>query len=181
MNETLPKFAADLAARRAAARALVDQGHALEAERAFAELLRDAPDDADALNFLAIWAHGRNHVDEALDLLGRALGAHPEDATTLTNLGVLYREQNRLAEAYAALTQSIRVAPDLFVARLRLGEVLAALGRVNEGLPNISARSWPRKTAASGLATRPPRRVFGRWSGMRCAPSRAASTHTHRC
>lgn len=135
MNETSPKFAADLAARRAAARALVDQGHALEAERAFAELLRDAPDDADALNFLAICAHGRNRVDEALDLLGRALGAHPEDATTLTNLGVLYREQNRLAEAYAALTQSVRVAPNLFVARLRLGEVLATLGRVNEALP----------------------------------------------
>ena len=135
MNETSPKPAADAAARRHAALALIDQGQALEAEHAFAELLRDVPDDADALNFLAICAHGRNRVDEALDLLGRAQSAHPDDATTLTNLGVLYREQNRLDEAHAVLMQSVRVAPDLFVARLRLGEVLAAMGRVNEALP----------------------------------------------
>lgn len=135
MNETSPNPAADLAARGVTARALVDQGHTLEAERAFAELLRDVPDDADALNFLAICAHDRHRIDEALRLLGRALSAHPDDATTLTNLGVLYREQNRLDEAHAALAQSVRVAPDLFVARLRLGEVLEALGRVHDALP----------------------------------------------
>ena len=122
-------------ARRDAAHALADQGRTLEAERAFAELLRDVPDDADALNFLAVCAHGRGRTDEALDLLARARKAHPDDATTLTNLGVLYREQNRLDEARAALTQSVRIAPDLSIARVRLGEVLESLGRVGEALP----------------------------------------------
>lgn len=125
----------DLDARRRAARALAEQGRLAEAERAFALLLRDAPDDPDALNFLALCAHGRGRADEALRLLEHARAAHAEDALTLGNLGVLYREQGRLPEAYAALTDALRLQPDAFVSRLRLGETLQALGRDAEALP----------------------------------------------
>ena len=134
MTELSPE-SAELTARREAAHALASEGRSDDAERAFADLLRDAPGDADALNFLAICAHSRQRADEALALLGRAHQAHPDDPTTLTNLGVLHREQGRLEEAYAALKQALALAPDLFVARLRLGEVLQALGRQDEALP----------------------------------------------
>jgi aspartate beta-hydroxylase len=133
MNTTsLPTGNAD---RRTAALALVAQGRVAEAERAFADLLRDLPEDADALNFLAICAHGRGRADEALELLARARAAHPEDSTTLTNLGVLQRELGRLDEAQAALTEALRAAPRLYVARLHLGEVFEASGRLGQALP----------------------------------------------
>lgn len=133
MNTTPASTAAD--ERRAAAFALVAQGRAAEAERAFGELLRERPDDADALNFLAICAHGRGQADAAIELLGRAHAAHPQDATTLTNLGVLHRERGRLEEAQAALAEAVRIAPRSYVARLRLGEVFEARGRLGQALP----------------------------------------------
>lgn len=125
----------ELAARSRAARALAEQGRLAEAEHAFALLLRDAPDDLDALNFLALCAHGRGHADEALRLLEHARTAHAGDPVTLGNLGVLYREQGRLPEAFAALTAALQEQPTAFVARLRLGETLQALGRDAEALP----------------------------------------------
>jgi aspartate beta-hydroxylase len=125
----------DLAARRAAALSLLRQGHLAEAERAFSELLRDAPQDVDALNFLAIRAHADGRVDEALDLLTRALAAQPEDATTLTNLGALHRERGRIEEAVIAFGEAVRVSPRLAVARLRLAEALQAQGRTTQALP----------------------------------------------
>lgn len=134
MTEASTEFAA-LSARRAAALALADQGRAADAERAFTELLRDAPTDADALNFLAICTHGRGDAGEAQALLERARVAHPDDPTTLTNLGVLHREHGRLDEAHVALARSVALAPALYVARLRLGEVLQALGHHQDALP----------------------------------------------
>jgi aspartate beta-hydroxylase len=132
---TTPASPSDADARRAAALALIEQGRHAEAERAFTDLLRDLPDDADALNFLAIVAHGRGRADEALELLARARSAHPDDATTLTNFGVLQRELGKLDEAQAALAEAVRLAPQLYVARLRLAEVLEARGRLGQALP----------------------------------------------
>ena len=126
---------AETGARREAARALAEQGRMLEAEHAFTDLLRDVPDDGDALNFLAICAHERRRFDEAIGLLERAHRAHPDDATTLTNLGVLHRERGQLDAAHAALHEAVGRAPEFFVARLRLGEVLEALGRADQALP----------------------------------------------
>lgn len=125
----------DVAARSRAARALAEAGRHDEAERAFALVLRDAPDDADALNFLALRAHARGDAGRALRLLEQACRAHADDAVSLGNLGVLYREQGRLHEAHDLLTRAVRRQPDAFFARLRLGEVLQALGRDADALP----------------------------------------------
>jgi len=118
-----------------AAFALARQGRMLEAERAVAELVRDLPDDVEALNFLAVCAHGRGRADEALDLLTRARRAQPDDAATLVNLGALQRERGLLDEAEAAFGEAVRLAPDIHVARLRLAEVIGARGRPRDALP----------------------------------------------
>jgi aspartate beta-hydroxylase len=107
----------------------------LEAERVFSDLLRTSPGDADALNFLAVCAHGRGRADEALELLLQARHANPGDAATLVNLGSLQRERGRLDEAQAAFAEAVRLAPDIPAARLRLGEALEARGLLREALP----------------------------------------------
>lgn len=127
--------AATIAQSATAARTLAEQGHVVEAERAFAEVLRDAPNHVNALNFLAICAHGRGESLNAMSLLERARRANPDDATTLTNLGILHREQGRLDEAHSAFARSVQLNPAFFAARLRLGEVLQALGRERESVP----------------------------------------------
>lgn len=133
MNENA--HADTLRERARAARSLAEHGDMLGAERAFADLLRDAPDDLDALNFLAICAHGRQRPDEAFRLLEHARAVHPRDAATLTNLGVLYLEQRRLDEACDALRASLDSAPDSHITRLRLAEAVEAGGRPGDALP----------------------------------------------
>ena len=120
--------------RRNAALALANQGRVAEAERAFEDVLSDAPGDTEALNFLALCAYRRGQVEPALGLLDRARKAHPDDPTTLVNIGTLHRERGNLEEAYAAMKRGTDVAPDLFGARLRLGEILQALGRRDEAV-----------------------------------------------
>jgi aspartyl/asparaginyl beta-hydroxylase (cupin superfamily)/Flp pilus assembly protein TadD len=124
-----------LAARMDEARGLADSGRILEAEQAFLGILRDAPRETDALNFVAICAHERGRYAQALALLERARGVRDDDPVTLTNLGVTHAALGRLDQAIEALRAALRVAPDLYVARLRLGEVMERAGRANDALP----------------------------------------------
>ncbi len=161
-----------VAARIDEARRLADSGRILEAEQAFLAILRDAPRETDALNFVAICAHERGRYAQALALLERARGVRADDPVTLTNLGVTHAALGRLDQAIEALRAALKLAPDLSVARLRLGEVWSARAARTMRWRSTSARSTRRKARASGSATTPPRRAFARSCCMRCAPSR---------
>ena len=124
-----------LAARIEQATRLAESGHVLRAEEAFLGILRDAPAEVDALNFVAICAHERGQFPQALALLERARHARPGDPTTLTNLGFAQQVLGRFDEAAASLRAALQAAPDLFVAKLRLANVLEALGRPDQALP----------------------------------------------
>lgn len=135
MSESTTTSEAVLAARRDEARRLAESGRVLEAEQAFLALLREDPRDADALNFIAILAHERGHFAQALALLERARSARPDDPATLTNLGVTSLALGRIDPAIAALGTAIELAPDLFVAKLRLAEATERAGRPADALP----------------------------------------------
>ncbi|HKE49676.1 MAG TPA: aspartyl/asparaginyl beta-hydroxylase domain-containing protein [Rhodanobacteraceae bacterium] len=124
-----------VAARIDEARRLADSGRILDAEQAFLAILRDAPRETDALNFVAICAHERGRFAQALALLERARGVRDDDPVTLTNLGVTNLALGRLDQAIEALRAALRIAPDLHVAKLRLAEVLERAGRSNDALP----------------------------------------------
>ncbi|MGH8173933.1 MAG: tetratricopeptide repeat protein, partial [Rhodanobacteraceae bacterium] len=124
-----------LAARIEQATRLAESGHVLRAEEAFLGILRDAPAEVDALNFVAICAHERGQFPQALALLERARHARPDDPTTLTNLGVAQQVLGRFEEAAVSLCAALNIAPTFFVAKLRLANVLEALGRPDEALP----------------------------------------------
>lgn len=121
--------------RRGAAQALAAQGRLDEAEQAFARVLRDAPDDVEALNFLARRAHARGDRVAALDLFERAHLARPAHAPTLANLGLLLREQGRLDAARDAFARVVQADAGAFAIRLRLAETVQAQGRDAEALP----------------------------------------------
>ena len=90
------------------------------------------PESAQAYNALGYSYAERNlKLDEARTLIERALSIAPNDYYIVDSLGwVLYR-QGDLAGALAQLERAYAARPDPEVAA-HLGEVLSALGRVDE-------------------------------------------------
>ncbi len=74
MSEASTARAPGVVARIDEARRLAETGKILEAEQAFLEVLREAPTETDALNFVAICFYERGHYAQALALLERARG-----------------------------------------------------------------------------------------------------------
>jgi aspartate beta-hydroxylase len=151
MTETNTARDPALAARLEAARHLADGGRILEAEQAFLDILRESPREVDALNFVAIVAHERGRFAQALALLERARGVNPDDPITLTNLGTTHAALGRLDQAIEAQRAALKSAPDLYLARLRLGEALERSGRTNDALANYFGAIFTAQNAGQWL------------------------------
>lgn len=110
---------------------LLDQAHAalhrkdaIAAEQHFTRLLQEQPAHVEALRFLANRAVKSGQPERALELTRTALKAQPDDAAAWHQLATLQMNAGDLAGAVASLRRTLELAPDTFVARLRLGMVL---------------------------------------------------------
>ena len=104
-----------------------------------------------------------------------------DDPVTLTNLGVTNAALGRLDQAIEALRAALRIAPDLYLARLRLGEVIERAGRAERCAAALFRRDL--RGARRGPVARRrrrPRPAFARSCCMRCAPSRRAGAGSSR-
>ncbi|RDJ00546.1 tetratricopeptide repeat protein [Dyella solisilvae] len=110
------------------------QGNVVLAEQYFAQLLEVAPDDVEALQFLASRHFQRGDASRAMAMLQAAAKAHPDNANTLHQLGATQMAAGDLPGAAASLRRCLDRAPDHFVARLRLGNVLEQLGDTHGAL-----------------------------------------------
>src|SRR5581483_7315992 len=117
-----------------AARDHARRGDPVLAEREYLALLQSAPDNVEALNFVAMCALGRGEPGRAIGMLESALRAHPDQPLTLKNLGAAYSEGGRLDEAETALRKSAALAPEQRSVRLQLAQVLERAGRGDEAL-----------------------------------------------
>ncbi|MDB6092146.1 MAG: aspartyl beta-hydroxylase [Gammaproteobacteria bacterium] len=113
------------------ARQLLESGRFAEAERAYQEVLEKAPDNAEALNVIALAALRTGKAQRAVDLLGRAATANPQDPVTQHHLGRAYEALGDLPRAAMAHAEAVRLEPAFFIARLYLGVCLEQL-RVHE-------------------------------------------------
>jgi len=102
-----------------------DLGHA---ELHFTRLLELAPADVEALQFLGGRHLARGDAMQALATLLSADRARPNDAQTLHHLGLAQMMAGNWQGAVGSLRRCLDVAPDLFVARLRMGMALEKLG-----------------------------------------------------
>lgn len=135
MNASAASSAPALLAQLELARSSASQGRILEAEQAFQRVLAIAPEQVEALNFLAMCALARQQLEQAGALLERARRLQPADAETLKNLAQVYRRSGRLEQAVEALQAALQAQPDYFLARLHLGQNLEQLQRPDEALP----------------------------------------------
>jgi aspartate beta-hydroxylase len=119
---------------RAQALAALQHGDLALAEQAFSRLLQLRPDDLDALQFLASRELERGRAARAIEWLRIAQRAQPADAAILHQLGAAQAQAGDLHGAGESLREGLRLAPGMFVARLRLGVVYEQQGRRHEAV-----------------------------------------------
>jgi predicted O-linked N-acetylglucosamine transferase (SPINDLY family) len=139
-------------APRASVQTLLEEGvaHARaermgEAERAFLEVLRREPSNADALNLLGLIAYRRTHYDTALAYFDDALRSRGDVADFHANRGLALQDLGRSGDAEAAYRRAIALAPDV----QRYGAMLLfLLSQAGTATPDALLAEHKRFTAA---------------------------------
>lgn len=127
---------------------LEKSGRVADAERALRELLAKDPLDANALNSLGylLAEHGQR-LDEAVELVRRALEVEPGNASFLDSLGWAYYRQGALDLADPPLTEAAAKMPASSVIQDHLGDLRFKQQRFGD-----AAAAWERSLAGDGDA-----------------------------
>ena len=116
-----------------ARRAFAD-GRPEKAERLCAALLRQRPDDPDALHLLGMLNYQRGQLDAALSLIRRAAEIDGTRADVLSDMGLVLLSMRRFAGALACYDRAHALAPDDTDALNGRGVALLRLGRTEEAI-----------------------------------------------
>ncbi len=121
-------------------------GRIADAEKALRDLLARDPLDANALNSLGylLADHGQR-LDEAVDLVQRALKIEPSNPSFLDSLGWAYFRQGKLDLADAPLTQAAGQLPESSTVHDHLGDL-----RVRQERYADAAAAFERSLAGDG-------------------------------
>lgn len=128
------------------AQVLDSKGDRAGAERALRDLIARDPLDATALNYLGyMFAERGERLDEAVELVERALRIEPDNPSFLDSLGWAYFQQGRIDLADAPLTQAAEKLPGSSVVQEHLGDLRLKQGRAAE-----AAAAWERSLSGDG-------------------------------
>ncbi len=122
-----------------------------QAEAKFRELLAAAPDNSSALNYLGyMFADRGMHLNEAHDMIQRALDLEPNNGAYLDSLGWVYFRQNKLELAAKFLERSLEQYKDDPVVHSHLGDVYFKQGRIADAKRhwNRGLEEWNRSAPA---------------------------------
>jgi tetratricopeptide (TPR) repeat protein len=128
-------------------------GRLPDAERALRDLLSKDPLDANALNSLGylLADHGQR-LDEAVDLVQRALKVEPGNPSYLDSLGWAYFQQGKIDLADAPLTQAAERLPSNSTVQDHLGDLRFKQQRFGDAVA-----AWERSLAGDGESIDRPR------------------------
>lgn len=109
-------------------------GDADQAEASFRRLLKQAPDNPQVLNNLAmvLAQRGGGRLNEAEQLATRAVKLEPQDPNLLDTLALVRLKRGQLEQAESAITQAIRMDPGNPAWRLTHAEILDAMGKTDQ-------------------------------------------------
>ncbi|MEO7052958.1 MAG: aspartyl/asparaginyl beta-hydroxylase domain-containing protein [Rhodanobacter sp.] len=119
---------------RAKAQAALQQGDTAFAEQHYRQLLELVSADVEALQFVAARHFARGDAIRAVGMLLAAEQAEPDNPATLHQLGAAQSAVNDWQGAAGSLERCLSLAPNAFVARLRLGIVREQLGDAHAAL-----------------------------------------------
>ena len=104
-----------------------------KAEEEFKKVLNVNPKNAAALNYYGYMLADRGlRLDEAKEMIQRALDQEPFSGAYLDSLGWVYYKQNKLAEAETALRKAVEHESHDPTIRSHLGDVYAKQGRMEQ-------------------------------------------------
>ena len=127
---------------------LQDKGDDKGAEKVLRDLIAQDGDDANALNSLGyLLAERGERLDEAVELLQRALKLEPDNPSYLDSLGWAYFQQGRLDLADGALTRAAAKLSDSSVVQDHLGDLRFKQQRFAD-----AAAAWERALAGDGAS-----------------------------
>jgi protein O-GlcNAc transferase len=113
-----------------AAVALHQEGRLDEAEGLYEKVLKIAPNNADALQFLGVIAHQRGNNERAVELLNKALRCDPDNLSCHNNLGNIYcaiddleKAAIHFAKAAGSDTPPVEALRNLAVLQRRKGDM----------------------------------------------------------
>ncbi|MCS7182880.1 MAG: tetratricopeptide repeat protein [Thermoanaerobaculum sp.] len=139
-QEGLRRFASDGELLFSLAAALERSGRFAEAEQAFRQLLAQEPDNASALNYLGYMFADRGvHLQEAKELIERAVALDPLSGAYLDSLGWVYFRLGDWDRAEKYLTQALALEPFDPTIHEHLGDLYQARGN-----PQRARELWQR-------------------------------------
>ena len=127
---------AELNALLADARRLLSAGQPALALQRFEEVLARDPDEAEALNAVAVGALRNGQPAQAIALFERRLARAPDDVVALHYLAQAQLAGGDRAAARSSWSALLRRFPDQFVSRLMLAQILEAEGDADAALPH---------------------------------------------
>ena len=105
------------------------------AEKAFRQVVDADPNNAEALNYLGYMFADQNiRLQEAQDLIKRALRLEPNNYAFLDSMGWVYYRLNRLDEAEQQLTRSLELSSKDPTIHDHLGDVYFKQGKIKDAI-----------------------------------------------
>ncbi|WP_375787873.1 tetratricopeptide repeat protein [Bradyrhizobium sp. Pha-3] len=114
--------------------ALHQRGQLAAAENIYEDILRQQPNNFDALHLLGLISAQTGRSQRGADLIRRAIRLNGNVADAHNNLGNTLRDLRRLDEALASFDRATALKPNLAPALYNRGLTLAELGRHEEAL-----------------------------------------------
>ena len=103
-------------------------GRHADAEASFRRVLELDPDDGRTLNYLGyMWADRGENLEQALELIQRAVALEPDNGAYVDSLGWAYYRLGRLPEARHHLEEAARLLPEDATILEHLGDLYVAL------------------------------------------------------
>jgi tetratricopeptide (TPR) repeat protein len=104
------------------------------AAKYFKKCLKLSPDDSEALNYLGyMWAEHRTNLDEARELIAKAVQNEPTNAAYLDSMGWVLFQLDQPQKALEFLTKAVQFSPEpdetLFD---HLGDIYAKLNQMDK-------------------------------------------------
>ena len=159
---------------------LHQQGKHAEAEASYRAVLRTHPGNFTALHHLGVLALGQNKLDEARDLITRALAIDGSSSEAHNNIGNVLRAQGNPEEAILAYNRATRINPsnagalsNLAIALMdqnKYAEAITALEKAVELDPRFVEAHY-NLGSAYGALQKPEKAVAEYRAAIRLAPS----------
>ncbi len=106
-----------------------------DAEKAFRQVLEADPANASAMNYLGYMLADQNiRLQEAQDLIKKAVNLEPNNYAFLDSLGWVYYRQNRLDDAEEQLRHSVQLMSKDPTIHDHLGDVLFKQGKIKDAI-----------------------------------------------